>query len=203
MIKNIKEQIKEIIEIVNLCPANLQEKCFDILLSDIIKSDKTKDEGHPKKDEVPDKKESEDKNKNINLVSNGEEFEMKDFHTKTKKIIPKELTLEEINNLFYKEGEEIKPLYDDLKSSKVAESQMRVAIMEALKNGLKTGDFSFNTQTVRELCESYKCYDSANFSAHFKKNGGLFNEEYKNNIIMSLSADGKKEMVKIAKDLSQ
>ena len=36
MYKNIKEEIKDIIQIVNECPDSLKEKCFEILLSNLL-----------------------------------------------------------------------------------------------------------------------------------------------------------------------
>ena len=36
MYQKLKDEIKEIIEIVNQCPEGLQEKCFELLLENFI-----------------------------------------------------------------------------------------------------------------------------------------------------------------------
>lgn len=195
----LKKQIEEILEIVKLCPENLQEKCFEFLFKSTIEfqqtGKKTITTGETGAETIPPPEET--------TITSGSEIEAKDIHTKAKRIIPSSLALEEVNNIFYKENGEILPLYDELKSPKVSEAQMRVALMEALKNGLKTGDFSFNTKTIKTLCETYKCYDSSNFSVIFKRNKELFNEDYKMDGMMSLTSEGKTEMVKIAKELAK
>ena len=38
--KKIEEKIKEILEIVKLCPPNLKEKCFEILLNKALGTQK-------------------------------------------------------------------------------------------------------------------------------------------------------------------
>lgn len=197
----LKKQILEIVEIVKTCPPNLQEKCFEMLLQSAIQSNKLPEVKVSKVD-IDEALETPAITPVVN-ISSGAEIEMKDLHTKAKRFVPKDLSLEEINNIFYKENGDFLPLYDDLKSPKIAEAQIRVALMEALKNGLKTGDFSFNVQTIRKLCETYKCYDGSNFAANFKTNKQNFNEDYTTNGNMSLTSKGKEEMVKIAKELAK
>lgn len=196
-----KERLREILEMVELCPENLREKCFELLLASALsqRSDRPGREQVVVKD---DEKEKDASNVDDSKIGSGDEIMSRDLHTKAKKMIPKDISLQEINNLFYKENGGLLPLFDDLKSDKVAESQIRVALMEAFKNGLMSGNFEFNTQTVREQCENYKCYDLANFAGNFKKNQNYFNEEYIKNGVMSLSSTGKQKMIQVAKELA-
>ncbi len=202
MLEKIEAEIKKVLEIVKLCPANLQEKCFEILLTSIISNqEKSKS---PTKD-LP-QKPNESKIDNSKAVDdehgNQQEIKLADLHLKAKKLLDQGVTLDEINNIFYKEGGEYKPVFDDLKSSKMSESQIKLALLESLRNAIQTGEFKFNTEFIRQQCDAYKCFDSANFASNFKKQKGLFNEEYKMGIYISLSSEGKKELIKIIKQLA-
>jgi hypothetical protein len=199
MFEKLEQELKKIIELVKLCPANLQEKCFEVLLIKIlddtdtgkrVKSEKQKKEVPEEQDEI--KKEDGTKE---------EEIKLNDLHVKARKLLGQNLSLSDINNAFYKDGEEIKPLFDDLKSSKISESQIKLALLEAFKNGIKTGDFKFDTTVVKQQCEIYKCYDAGNFAAYFRNRKDLFGEEYARNSVMSLSSEGKKELVNLIKEL--
>jgi len=201
MFEKLEEQLKRIVELVKLCPANLQEKCFELLLNNLllnISNGKLAKDDKPKRTllENPEGAVQKDDGKE-------EEIKLTDLHIKAKKLLEQGLLISDINNAFYKEGEEIKPLFDDLKSSKISESQIKLALIEAFKNSVKTGDFTFNTDVVKQQCEIYKCYDSANFSSYFKNKSNLFSEEYKRSSVMSLSTDGKKELISTIKALAQ
>lgn len=201
--ENLIKEIKEIIEIVKICPQNLQEKCFEILLSNLIKEcDKSKE----KKGLTP-LQPQEQVGTNINVVEQGngevqEEIKLTDLHLKAKKLLDQGITLEEINNVFYKENGELKPLFDDLKSSTMAESQIKLALLEAFKNAIITGDFKFDTNIVKQQCDTYKCFDGANFAKNFKGKKNLFNEDYSRDSTMSLTTAGKKELINTIKQLA-
>src|SRR3989344_1250604 len=192
--KKIEEKIKEILEIVKLCPPNLQEKCFEILLNKALGTQKEDNLEHApehKSDDLPNPP-----------AATGDEIKLSDIHTKARKLLDKGITIEQVNNIFYKEGDEFKPLFDDLKSTKVSESQIRLSLLEAFKNAIKTGNFSFSLDTIKELCDLYKCYDTANFSANFKSNHKLFMEDYKRGSTMSLPPQGKDKLIEVVKEIA-
>ncbi len=205
-LKDIEQKIKDIVKIVELCPAPLQEKCFEMLfnvyIAETIQPLK-KQEPKPIKE---DSGEEGVKDKGEHALNKGKtdepEIKLSDIHVKARKFLEKGITIEQINNIFYKEGDEYKPLFDHLKTTKIGESQIRITLLEALKNGLKTGEFSADTKIVRELCEVYKCYDSANFAANFKKSAELFSDDYKKDVALSLSANGKDKLAEVIKDLA-
>lgn len=112
--------------------------------------------------------------------------------------------LEHINQIFYEENGDLKPLYEDLKTTKSSESQIRIALLTALRNALHSGNFEFNGEDVRKETQIRKCYDGVNFASYFKNNKGLFDnfESYnKNNPSINLSSDGKSRLAEIIKDL--
>ena len=128
----------------------------------------------------------------------------KDLHLKAKRFLQKNtLSIEHLNQLFYKEGDEIKPLYDDLKTTRSSESQIRVALLKSLLSAIKTGEFQFNVEEVRQECNVRKCYDSANFGKNFNNNIALFDiEKYEKGVAnVKLTEGGKEELANVIKKL--
>ena len=112
------------------------------------------------------------------------------------------ITLTHLNNLFYKEADELQPLYEDLKTTRLAEAQIRIVLLQALKRGLTTGDFVAEIDTVRSECRDRKSYDQGNFAANFKNNKTLFDGEYsKDTTRIGLSEEGRAELAEIIKEL--
>jgi hypothetical protein len=112
--------------------------------------------------------------------------------------------LEQLNELFYKENDEYKPLYEDLKTTKTSESQIRIALLLALNKGLATGDFEFSGEAVRKECIARKCYDSGNFTKYFNNAGNLFdgfNGYEKTQDTIRLGEEGKKKLSALIKEL--
>lgn len=209
MYQKIKEEIKDIISIVRECPDTLQTKCFEMLLNNLlneVKSNNTKTE--TTKEETSDTYKGE-----IPTVvgSNGHtdesEISLKDFHVKTRRFIESSgLSCDDINNIYYKEGTKILPLYEELGTNKMNESQIRIALLAAFENSFDNdGEMVFDGEIVRKKCQDLKCYDSSNFAAHFKKSSSLFDdfEKYEKGNEIKLSAEGKKELAKVLLMLSR
>ena len=201
MDQDLKNKIAEIVELVITVPANLQEKCFEVLLSHYLAKG-----GETKKKVSPTTEETETGTADIQTgLKAGEDLQQTDLHVKARKFLEKQgLMIDHLNQLFYKEADEVKPLYEDLKTTKTAESQIRIALLLALHNGITTGEFTFNGETVREECRVRKCYDGANFSKNFKNKAALFEgfEKYdKGSPGIKLSDSGRKELAELIKIL--
>jgi hypothetical protein len=207
MPEKLKQKIMEIVSIAKDCPDNLQEKCFELLLADHLQQRRPKapsggeDGKHPEHAGDESKKEGEDNKK----IPRQEDIAETDLHVKARQFLKRfGLTIEHINQLFYKEEGNFKPLYDDLKTTKASESQIRVALLHSLLKGMHTGDFEFNGESVREEVQVRKCYDISNFTSHFKKNEELFEgfTKYdKLNPTIKLSADGKAKLAEVIKEM--
>jgi len=202
MNKDIETKLDEILSLVKKCPENLQEKCFELLfnyhfLNSTGFQKKTSEENNMSP--------AQEKISPISDTTGGDEIKLNQIHTKVRALLKNgDLTIDDINNLFYQENSELKPLYDDLKSTKMADSQIRLTLLGALKNALTDGEFKISADDVRTLCDTHKCYDSANFATNFKKSKGLFTEEYKKGTKdIFLSPTGKKELVKIASEIAR
>lgn len=203
--EDLKSKVLEIASIAKACPENLQEKCFELLLTDFLSrqhpSHQKKKDRLEKEEEI----ESPPEQKDNNGGSSQEDIQEKDLHVKVRQVMKKEgVTVEQINQIFYKENGDIKPLFDDLRTTKAAESQIRLALLTALKNAIHSGDFKFNGEDVRRDTQQRKCYDAPNFVKNFKNNKTLFDnfEAYdKTNPTISLSTEGKTKLAEVIKAL--
>jgi hypothetical protein len=222
---NLKEEIKEIIEIIALVPESLKEMCFEMLLKDAL----AKRHAPPKalvhapvppnpEPKVPkgvaaptDESGTESDSTSIPApgvqpkVSGGSDITSSDLHMKTRKFMEKNgLTLEHINNVFYREGEKFELLITDFGATTMAEGQIRIASIQSLLHALVDGDFTTTVSAVREECKIRKCHDQGNFAANFKNNSVNFDfgEWSKEVSEIRLSEDGKKALAEVIKKLS-
>lgn len=61
-------------------------------------------------------------------------FQLKDFHIKVRKFLEtNNIGIDIINSLYYKENERLMPLYESLNTTKMAESQIRLALLTAFE----------------------------------------------------------------------
>jgi hypothetical protein len=208
--KQIKEKIIEMAEIAKSCPENLQIVCFETLLKDYLTTLATLHEKGQKDLPAGVKKlkenetESKDMKTKIKDESKQEDIKESDLHVKMRKFMEKEgVTTAQINNLFYKEGDRILPLFDNFKTTKMSESQMHVTLLQCLVNALAVGEFQTQPDDVRNECTLRKCYDIANFMANFRNNKALFDSEKidRKTTSLKLSDAGKKELANVIKGL--
>ncbi len=201
MTEELEKNIKEFAQIAESCPESLREKCFEVLLSTYLASQGG--EGGAGRPPLTGG-EGQAGEEGAGAVLQ-EELTASDLHMKAKRFLQQnDLTLEHLNQLFYKEAEQILPLYDDLRTTTMAECQVRVALMHALVRALSTGEFDFDGEEVRKECEQRKCYDMPNFAKNFKNNANLFDnfEKYsKKNPVVRLSGEGRKKLADLAKEL--
>jgi len=205
--KDIKDKVLVIADIAKSCPDNLQAVCFETLLKHFLGTLTT----------VPDKRKTDEAAKiqqraDATEVTTGtedqqnkqEDLKDADLHMKAKRFMEKDgVTLEQLNNLFYKEGDKILPLFDNLKSTRMAESQIRITLLQSLLKAIATGEFETRVEDVRAECVLRKCYDSPNFTANFRNSKPLFDfvKFDKNSKTLRLSDSGKKQLATVVKEL--
>lgn len=212
MYTKLKEEIKNIIEIVQQCPEKFQEKCFDMLLNQYL-SDINKNNENSKPIAV--KTNTEEETISESAVGEGiacesstnDEIKISDFHIKIQKFLSNNaISITDINNLYYKDNNRLLPLYETLGSTKMSECQMRITLLTAFENSFSdnNGEMYFNGEIVRSRCQELKCYDGANFSTILKKNSVFFDnfgDKYDKNVNYNLSVEGKKELAKVIMEL--
>jgi len=209
--ETFKADVLEIISIAKECPESLQTKCLEMLLEHYLNLSRAPT---PKREptEKQDKKEEAPVAEPPVLPDDGSvrdalqsDLLNSDLHVKARRFLEKNgRTIEDLNELFFKDGEEVKPLYDDLKTTKSSESQIRIALLQALRSGIKDGEFQFDGEKVREECQLRKAYDGANFAANFRNNAALFEsfEKYeKTSPVIKLSEAGRKRLAELMAEL--
>jgi hypothetical protein len=214
---SLKEEVKEIVEIVALVPEAQKTMCFELLLKEALakrtpstrrtpSSETTMPEVKP-----PASPEANPPTETAPLagtqprVNDGADIVQSDLHIKVRKFMDKgEVNIAQMNELFYKEGDNFESLSVDLKVSKMSETQVRIALLQALQNALDTGDFETTVEAVREECKARKSYDSANFATILKNAADFFDfgTWSKEVSTLRLSEQGKKELASVVKLVS-
>lgn len=85
---------------------------------------------------------------------------------------------------------------------------MRLAVLSAFENSFaaSNSEMTFNCETVRNRCQTMKCYNSTNFTAYFKTNKSLWEEwpeKYSKDFVVVLSSEGKKKLAEVLLDLAE
>ncbi len=204
--EEMKDKVLEIADIAKSCPDNLQVACFETLLKHYLSGLQMSPGGSPEAARVTGVQAGTENQPNVDAEARQKQDELRDadFHLKFKRFMKNEsVPLEDLNELFYKEGEEIHSLYEDLKTTKEAEGQIRITLMQALRNAMGTGEFEADVESVRQDCKARKCYNGPNFTATFRNNKALFDFEKfeKSTKSVRLSETGKKELGKVVKKL--
>lgn len=203
---DLRDKVRELAEIAALVPENLQATCFELLLRDYLASLSV---GWA----PPTKQKAGEDIPPLALGTEGSfeeaaktqaDVTQADLHVKARKFLEKYgVSISEVNNLFYKEGTEIKPLYEDLKTTRMSEVQIRVTLLQTLLSVLSDGEFTAQVDNVRTECRDRKALDGANFAANYKNNGSLFDfvKYDKDTKTLRLSENGKKELAQLIKEL--
>lgn len=196
----LSEKIKEIIEIADSCPEIYRVECFKILLANAI--DSSPKHGYEKNngDDVPNNSGDD------TSASLQKEILEKDIHLKFKQFMKKnDLSISLVNELFYYENGDLLPMYDDLKTVKSSEVQIRIGLLQAMQNAIQSGNFEFDGEAVRAECQKRKAYDSTNFTKNFTNNSKLFEafDSYNKGESIKLSEAGKAELLKAIMEIAK
>jgi hypothetical protein len=208
--EDLKKEVNKIVDIAKECPENLQQTCFEILLRDFLDSRKPTQGKEKESQSSTERKAKEtttgEKGGTETEVSSsqGSDLILTDLHVKARKFMDKyKITIEQLNQLFYKESGNILPLFDDLKTTRTSECQVRLALLKALVNALSSGEFQANVEEIRSECQARKCYDTNNWNNNFQNNADLFDfGKYTKDLkTVRLSEDGKKELAELIGEL--
>jgi hypothetical protein len=185
----------------------LQEKCFELLLRHYLDSlsgpgvEATPASAAP----APIVARAEEGTPAETLSKGQEDIEPTDLHLKARRFLERfSLTLDDVNQVFYKEAGEFLPLYEDLKTTRTSECQTRIALLAAFRSAMATGDFVFSGEAVRAECQTRKCYDQANFASNFRNKAELFEafDKYDSRSPrVQLSEEGRKALAALIKEL--
>lgn len=207
--KKIKEKVMEIAAIAKEVPENLQQICFEILLKHSLGSTQPVAPDlpyklDPNKGAEPEKKKIEPKSVVEKSANTQDDLSLTDLHVKARRLLEKnDLSVDHLNQLFYKESDQIQPLYDNLKTTRTSESQIRITLLQCLLNAIQTGDFQTEVEAARKEASVRKCYDKNNWAGNFTNNAALFDfDKYSRSVkTIALSDQGKSELANVIKEL--
>ena len=203
-----KDKVEEFAEIAKGLPENLQVVCFELLLKHHLDAAV----GRPPKEaaSAPDPATGTRPLPAVQVTplsdagSKQEDLKPVDLHLKAKKFLEKHaLSIDHLNNLFFKEDGALQPLYEDLKTTRMSESQIRITLLIALRCAIATGEFEAAIEAVKQECTERKCYDSSNFGNNFNNNKSLFDLDkfVKGVTSVKLSDLGRKELAAVIQEL--
>lgn len=211
-LSKLKIKVLEFVNIAKECPENLQVVCFELLLKQYLESLAPKVQIMPDSTSafdatglVASSPPSEEKSHRIVDADKRQDDELESIlHGKARRFVKKyEITMEELNNLFYLEDGKIAPLYENLETIKMAEGQIKIALLQALKNGLDTGNFETSVEEIRSEAIARKYYDQKNFAVNFKNKASFFDfgKHEKSITKVKLSEAGRKKLAEVIREL--
>ena len=85
----------------------------------------------------------------------------------------------------------------------MAASQIRISLLQALRNAISCGEYEANIKDIRQECTDRKCYDPKNFTANFRNNKKLFDFDSftRETKTVRLSEAGRKELAQVIQEL--
>ena len=191
--EDLKKEIKAIADIASSVPEVFREKCFELLLDNLLKCESSAAE----RQEPPVvQKSQQPKHSHSKLPTPAQ---IKVLMSKTG------VTQEELGSVVLIEDEELHFIREP-STTTVSEGQIQWALLVALKNALLNNSLSVDPEDVRSICQEKGFYDQANFATNFKtaKYAKLFRKPLEpQGEAQSLTSDGQVELGKLIKGLAQ
>lgn len=203
---DLKKKVQDFASIASALPDNLQVVCFELLLKHHLGLDvaPTLQPPLPKPPEGQSADTNGDGENEDPPSPTEDDIAETDLHAKARHFLHQHsLSIDHVNNIFYKEDDKIQPLFEDLKTTRMSDGQVRIALLQAFSKALTTGNFEASVEAVRSEAKDRKFYDSANFSTTFRNNKDLFDfDEWGKSVkTVRLSTAGKKQLAEVIKEL--
>lgn len=187
--EEFKKEIKEILELVRVCPQNLQEKCFEVLLNHAL----SVKGGRPtSKVAVPDTADTDTQEVPPEVKKRIKTFA--GAHQLSEAEIYKIFNVEETGNVSIE--------VTDLRSKKVSQQQRRLALLIGVKHQFTDGSFDVPKDELREECVTYSAYDAANFVQNLKNMKEIFAGFKPASTTYKLSPMGKSQAASLIKEIA-
>jgi hypothetical protein len=192
---DLKKEVHDILEIVKLCPKELQEKCFELLLTDVLARNRQTPARTFPNFETPRTSKPVTGAAAAEALPADVDKRMRLFATQyglTVADILKIYHVDELGNVSIEAT--------DLKSAKTSKRQRRLALLLGGKYQFQGGSFDVPTEELRELCVTYGAYDAANFIANLKNSREIL-AGFKPDANNKLSPKGKAELGALLKEI--
>lgn len=180
---NLKREIKEIADIAAGVPEPFGQKCFEILLSHLLKPESGNGGENPPPPPPG----------NIPIPA-----QLRVFMQRTG------VTEDQLKQLIlYADGDV--HFIKEPTAKKVSKGQMSWALLLALKNCILNNSMSVDSETIRSVCQEKGFYDKANFAAYLKKPN--YKKLFKGSLepqgdAQALTNEGQKELAALIQQLT-
>lgn len=198
MYKTGEAALDRILTLVAKCPKELQEKCFEVLLSGYVQMEvgpvrppiAAAVDGNPAQSQKPPLAQHE---------SNIPEAVLPRFKNTAKRI---GVELDKLEALFDFNADPFALHAVTVPGKNNADKTRSVALLAAARSYLATGAWSADWQEVKALSVDQNCYDLANYSMTLKKAAGSLYKSVEPGKPIELSSAGIKEAEKLLKTLA-
>lgn len=169
--ETLKEEIKEIAKIAGTVPEPFRQRCFELLLKNLLAGSRAMappnmaPAGIPAAVAAPTASATTSKAEDAIPTP----AQVRVFIQKTG------VTLQQLGAVVTVAGGEVHFLREPT-PSKIAQGQIQWALLLALRNGIAANSFTVDPEAVRSICQEKGFYDKANFAKNFRQgaNGKLF-----------------------------
>lgn len=168
--EKLKMEIQEISKIAQNVPEQFRDKCFELLLKNLLEparekaSTETVDNSTKTENKIDEEIKNKDKSEGIPVNAQLRVF-MRKYN----------ITEAQLNNItHYEDGKVF--FIEEPKNTTVTKGQIEWALLLAFKNAILSKDFTVDPEDLRSICQDKGYYDAANFAAVLKRNSDLFKE---------------------------
>jgi len=196
MYKTAETALDRILALVAKCPKELQEKCFEVLLSGYVQMEvgtvrpsNSPAQIPPRQPPLPPLLPEE---------SSIPQAVLPRFKNTAKRV---RVELEKLEALFDFNVDPFGLHAITVPGKNNADKTRSVALLAAARSYLATGAWSADWQEVKSLCVDQNCYDLANYSMNLKKRAGTLFKSVEPGKPIELSSAGIKEAEKLLKGL--
>ena len=176
MLEKLKADFDGILELVNKCPANLQEMAFKTILEHWFASNVVLD--------------APSKGKAGQGAAEGPPSTIPE--TVKPFLTANGITSEMLQKAFHPTGPGAQLLASEIEGTGQSKKQANLGVLLCVRQALESGSFTCTLKELREMALHYNCYDSANFSANLKQNKNYFKPRDKG-ASLELSGPGLKQ----------
>ena len=196
MYENAEEAIARILAIVEKCPDNLKEKCFEVLLRGYVERELSEPSGRSP-DTAPQPPGAKSREETLGIP----EAVLQRFRTTAKRL---SIDLAALAGLFDFGNDPFTFHALGATGKTRAEKTRRVALLVAAKSYLATGNWIADWQEVKAECVNQNCYDPTNQAVNLQAGeGGVWFKSVENGKNIELTVEGVKEAEKLLAQLSQ
>ena len=199
MYKTGEAALDRILALVAKCPKELQEKCFEVLLSGYVQMEvgTVRPPSAPSTGAKPESLQQPLAPQESNIPQSV----LPRFRNTAKRV---GVELEKLEALFDFNADPFGLHAVTVPGKNNADKTRSVALLAAARSYLATGAWSADWQEVKALCVDQNCYDLANYSGALKKGAGtLYKEGVEPGKPIELSSAGIKEAEKLLKTLAE